>query len=147
MSIFISKVLNGRCILGKYFQYLRNIVTLDRDNSNLSIHNIMRIVHPILTEDTVEFNTPKQVSITPFLEHVKKMMTFADKEDLKNHPFTKHYHIDLELVIILPRCNRGFIGWNNIVFGVTMKILIYLIHYILTEIFIMRHGPYNWGWN
>ena len=58
-SCLISRVLNGKDMFGKYLNKLKTIVTTARHGVYVYLHNIMRLVQPIIMEDTVNLHILK----------------------------------------------------------------------------------------
>ena len=63
-------------MFGKYFKYFNKDISFVMYDGYVAPHNIMRIIHPILMDDTVYIIILKQVNYTPFLFHVKNFMKF-----------------------------------------------------------------------
>ena len=62
---------------------------MDRHDGYVNLNNIMRLVYPIIMEDTVEFYIPKQSNDRTLPLCVNKLVTFVERDYLKGHPITK----------------------------------------------------------
>ena len=69
-------------MLGKYSQVFKCIITVVRDNGCVLLQNIMRVVHPIVVDGTVEFQIPNQDNSTALLVHVIIVINFEKLEYL-----------------------------------------------------------------
>ena len=61
----------------KYVHPLKTIINSVGGDGHAELHNITRMVHPISTEDTVEFNIPSKGNGTNFLVHVINLVTLV----------------------------------------------------------------------
>ena len=82
-------MVNIKDIFVKYFQSLKIIVITTRYGGYTYLQNVMRNVHTIFLEDTVELYILMQGNVTTFPVHVKNDMTFIDIKDLWVNTFTK----------------------------------------------------------
>ena len=66
----------------KCYQKFDIIATDVNGNRYVALVIIMRIVHPMIMEYTVEFHIPKQGNVTDFTVHVNNFMDLSDREYL-----------------------------------------------------------------
>ena len=100
-------------MFGKYSNQFKTIVTADRNYRYEFIHNIMRTVQPIIIEDTMEFNIPKQTVYTPFKVNVNKVINFLYIGYLSCPPLNKYHKFYLPPGSILERYIQVFQVQDN----------------------------------
>ena len=64
-------------------------MTVTRDDGYVALNAIVRMVHPILIYDTVEFHIPNKVNPTTFTDNFNNFTTFTRRENIQDYLFNK----------------------------------------------------------
>ena len=69
-------------MFGSECYYLKEIVWVARNDGYIALYNKMRLVHPLLMDDPVEFHIPYQKNSMSFPDHVENILTHVEREYL-----------------------------------------------------------------
>ena len=73
-----------------------------KNDDYTSLYNIKRLVHPLIMYDSLEFQIPYHKNAMYLPDNVGNIMTFIERENLRECPFTKFQQCDLDTRKMLP---------------------------------------------
>ena len=87
MSKLIAKIINEKTVFVQECSYFKSIVRSSRNDGCIDLYNIMRLVHLILMDQSVECNIPYQKNSFSLTDNVDNILTYVDIEYLRGRPF------------------------------------------------------------
>jgi hypothetical protein len=103
MSNFIFKLLMIEGVLPRSNDELRDIVMASDGDGYEALYNILRFVHPKLTDEKVEVKIPTQGVTDSFASHVKNIRRTIENEAIRGRGYTRYEGLQLVLGTLHPK--------------------------------------------